>query len=282
MSRDNQIPEAEPTEEMSFLEHLEILRWHIMRSAIAIIVFSILAFINKSFVFDTFLMGPKNPEFPTFQFLCRFSERLNGLVPSLVGKETLCIGQNMPDLQNIQMAGQFTTHIMISIFTGLIIAFPYVFWEIWRFIKPGLKDTETKFTRGSVFFTSLLFISGVSFGYFVISPLSVNFFLNYSVSDQVLNNPTLSNYISTVTTIVLACGFVFQLPIVIYFLTKVGLVGPTSLRKFRKHAFVGCLVLSAIITPPDVFSQFLVTFPLIILYEISIYISGRVEKKAQG
>lgn len=251
-----------------------------MRSAIAIIVFSILAFINKSFVFDTFLMGPKQSDFPTFQFLCRLSVKLNSLLPSMVGKDTLCIGQNMPDLQNIQMAGQFTTHIMISIFTGLIVAFPYVFWEIWRFIKPGLKDSETQFTRGSVFFTSLLFISGVSFGYFVISPLSVNFFLNYSVSDQVLNNPTLSNYISTVTTIVLACGFVFQLPIVIYFLTKVGLVGPESLRKFRKHAFVGCLVLSAVITPPDVFSQFLVTFPLVILYEISIYISGKVEKKA--
>ncbi|MBD79119.1 MAG: twin-arginine translocase subunit TatC [Crocinitomicaceae bacterium] len=282
MSTENQSENASSQEEMSFLEHLEVLRWHIVRSAIAILSLSIIAFLNKSFVFDTFLLGPKKPDFPTFRFLCEFSEWLNGMVPSMVGKDTLCIGQNMPDLQNIHMAGQFTTHIMISLFTGLIVAFPYVFWEIWRFIKPGLKDTESKIARGSVFFTSTLFLSGVCFGYFIISPLSVNFFLNYSVSEQVHTIPTLSTYISTVTTVVLACGFVFQLPIVIYFLTKVGLVGPLSLKKFRRHAFVGCLILSAVITPPDVFSQFLVTLPLIILYEISIYISARVEKEQQS
>ncbi len=282
MSIDNQTQDNLPQEEMSFLEHLEILRWHIMRSAIAIVSFSILAFVNVSFVFDTFLMGPKSANFPTFRFLCWFSGKLNSWSPWLVEKNTLCIGQNLPNLQNIQMAGQFTTHIMISLFSGLILAIPYVFWEVWRFIKPGLKETETKFARGFVFFTSFLFLSGVSFGYFVISPLSVNFFLNYTISADVLNIPTLSAYIGTVTTVTLACGFVFQLPIVIYFLTKIGIVGPMLLRKFRKHAFVGCLVLSAIITPPDVFSQFLVTLPLIVLYEISIFISGRVEKKQQS
>jgi sec-independent protein translocase protein TatC len=268
------------SEEMSFLDHLEVLRWHITRSIVAIVVCAIVAFLNKSFVFDTFLLGPKQANFPTFRFLCWASRKLNQYIPDLVGADTLCIGQNMPPLQNIYMAGQFTTHIMISLFSGLIVAFPYVFFEIWRFIKPGLNETEQKFARGSVFFTSLLFLSGVSFGYFVISPLSVNFFLSYSISEEVTTIPTLSTYISTVTTVVLACGFLFQLPIVIYFLTKIGLVGPVALRKFRKHAFVGCLVLSAVITPPDVFSQFLVTLPLAVLYEISIYISARVEKSS--
>lgn len=281
MSTDNNI-DTPPHEEMSFLEHLEVLRWHIVRSAAAIMSISILAFLNKRIVFDGFLLGPKRADFPTFRFLCWASEKLNCQAPTFFAKDALCIGQNMPELQNIHMAGQFTTHIMISLFTGLIVAFPYVFWEFWRFIKPGLNNSERNYTRGAVFFTSLLFISGVSFGYFIVSPLSVNFFLSYSVSDQVITIPTLSTYISTVTTVVLACGLVFQLPVVIYFLTKMGLVGPLELRKFRKHAFVACLILSAVITPPDVFSQFLVSLPLVILYEISIYISGRIVKSEEN
>lgn len=264
--------------DMSFLDHLEVLRWHITRSLIAIVVFAILAFANKSFVFDTLILGPKQADFPTFRFLCWFSEWLHLQAPDFFSNDLVCIGQNLPALQNIYMSGQFTTHIMISLFAGLIAAFPYVVWEFWRFIMPGLKDTEKSIARGGVFFISLLFLSGVSFGYFVISPLSVNFFLGYSVSSEVTTIPTLSTYISTVTTVVLACGFLFQLPIIIYFLTKIGLVGPLVLKKFRRHAFVGCLILSAIITPPDIFSQFLVTFPLAILYEISIYISAKVEK----
>lgn len=276
MSKDN------PEQEMSFLDHLEILRWHLIRSSVAIVLLSILAFVNKTFVFDTVLLGPKKAEFPTFQFLCKASLKLNEWLPQMIDKDTLCIGQSMPALQNIQMAGQFTTHIMISLFTGLIIAFPYVVWEMWRFISPGLKSSERKQARGSVFFISVLFLSGVSFGYFIISPLSVNFFLTYSVSEVVQNMPTLSTYIGTVTTVVLACGFVFQLPIVVYFLTRLGIVSAIALKKFRRHAFVGSLLLSAIITPPDVFSQFLVTIPLMLLYEISIFISARVEKREES
>ena len=263
---------------MSFLDHLEILRWHLMRSAIAIGVFSIIAFFNKKLLFDTIILGPKRASFPTFRFLCRASEKLNSWMPSVMDKDVLCIGQNMPELQNIHMAGQFTTHIMISLFAGFILSFPYIIWEVWRFISPGLKSTEKKHARGGVFFVSLLFLSGILFGYFIISPLSVNFFLTYSVSEMVLNVPTLSTYISTVTTVVLACGLVFQLPIVVYFLTKLGLIDALTLKKFRKHSFVGALILSAVITPPDVFSQFLVTVPLMFLYEISIFISARVTK----
>ena len=265
---------------MSFLQHLEALRWHIIRSGIAIIVVAIAVFLNKSFVFDQVIFGPKSPDFPTFQFLCNFSHWLYGILPQLVvSADVLCIGQGFPELQNINMSGQFTTHIMVSLIGGLVVGFPYVSWELWRFIKPGLKASEQKSTRGIVFFTWILFSLGVVFGYFVISPLSVNFFFNYSISDQVQTLPTLSTYISTVVTITVACGFVFELPVLVFFLTKAGLVTPEFLKKYRKHSVVAALILSAIITPPDVFSQFLVTLPLMVLYEISIVIARLVIKR---
>lgn len=264
-------------DEMSFIGHLAVLRFHLMRSAIAVFVTAIVAFVNKSFLFDTVIFGPKKADFITFKLLCEFSEYLNKTVPSLVASaDALCIGQNIPDLQNIDMAGQFTTHIMISMISGLIISFPYVLWELWRFIKPGLEVNEAKYAQGIVFWGSLLFGSGVLFGYYMIAPLSVNFFASYSISDQIQNLPTLSTYITTVTTVVLAAGLVFELPLIVYFLSKVGVVHPEMLRSYRKHFVVVSLILSAIITPPDVFSQVLVTIPLIFLYEISIGISGRV------
>jgi sec-independent protein translocase protein TatC len=265
-------------EEMSFLQHLEVLRWHLVRSAIAISVVAITAFLFKEFIFDTVLFAPKREDFITFRALCKLSVWLNGIFPALVGIDTLCIGKNIPLLQNINLAGQFTIHITTSFIAGLVVAFPYVFWEFWRFISPAFNADERRKARGAVFFTSFLFLCGIAFGYFVIAPLSVNFLSTYTVSDQVLNVPTLSNYISTVTTVVLACGVLFELPVIVYFLTKVGLVSPTLLRKFRRHSFVGALVLASILTPPDVFSQLLVTFPLVILYEISIIISQKVYK----
>mgnify|MGYP003331461787 CR=1 FL=1 len=267
------------SDDMSFLEHLEALRWHLVRSIVAIIFFSILLFINKSFLFDTIIFGPKQADFWTFQRLCELSEKLNYLLPALIEKEAICIGQNFPKLQNLDMSGQFMTHITVSLIGGLILAFPYFIWELWRFIKPALHSGEKKQTTGVVLSTSFLFMSGVLFGYYIIAPLSVNFFLNYQVSPDVLNSPTLSTYISTVTTIVLACGIVFELPILVYFLTKVGVLTPTFLRKYRKHALVASLILSAIITPPDVFSQCLVAVPILFLYEISILISSVVLKK---
>ena len=171
------------------------------------------------------------------------------------------------------------THIMVSVVGGLIIAFPYVFWEVWRFIKPALYSEEKKSTKGVVFFTSMLFMTGVTFGYYIIVPLSVNFFFTYSVSDSIANIPTLSSYISIITTIVLACGIVFELPMMVYFLTKAGLLTPDFMKKYRKHALVGALVLSAVITPPDVFSQCLVSVPILFLYEMSIMVSRMVLKK---
>ena len=265
-------------DEMSFLQHLEELRWHLIRAISAIIIVAILAFLNKTFVFDVIIFSPKKADFITFQLLCKLSEQLNLLFPAFIDKDILCIGGNIPTLQNLSMAGQFTTHILVSLITGLVVAFPYVFWEIWRFISPGLHEKEQKLTRGTVFYSSFLFLLGISFGYFVISPLSINFFSTYQVSAEVANQFTLNTYISTLTTIVLACGVLFELPIVVYFLTRAGIIYPELLRTYRKHSIVGAFILSAILTPPDVFSQFLVSLPLFVLYEISIFISARTVK----
>tara|TARA_B100000902_G_scaffold329816_1_gene326491 strand:+ start:2573 stop:3406 length:834 start_codon:yes stop_codon:yes gene_type:complete len=266
--------------EMSFLDHLEVLRWHLIRSISAIFIAAIGAFIFKGFVFDTVIFGPKRADFITYRLLCKMSDFLSELLPSLFPNGAICIGQNMPDLVNLTMAGQFSAHILTAIVTGIIIAFPYLIWEVWRFIAPGLMASERKYARGFVLATSILFMCGVCFGYFVISPLSINFFLNYQVSDVVLNNPTLSTYISLVTTVALACGAVFELPVAVFFLTRAGVLSPKVLKAFRRHAIVSALVLSAVITPPDIFSQILVTIPILILYEISIWISGMVTKKA--
>ncbi len=270
----------EEQEEMSFLQHLEVLRWHLVRSIFAIMVGALVIFISKSFVFDNIIFAPKNEDFITFKFLCRASEWLANVLPFMFSEDSICIGRNLPKLQNIYMAGQFMTHILVSLVGGLIIAFPYLIWEVWRFISPGLKKSERRYATGIVVLTSFLFLCGVSFGYFVITPLSVNFFLSYSISESVSTIPTLSTYISTIVTVVLACGFVFQLPNLVYFLAKAGIVNARIMKAYRRHAFVGSLVLSAVITPPDVFSQILVTFPLVVLYELSIFIARRVEKRA--
>lgn len=259
-------------EEMSFLDHLEILRWHLIRSGIAILLFSVLAFIFKEIIFDVVLLAPKDPNFLTYRFLCNISQAL-GL------GDALCIKESPFSLMNINMAGQFSAHLLTSFYAGFILAFPYVFWEIWRFVLPALKEKEAKVSRGIVFFSSLLFLTGVIFGYFVIAPLSINFLGSYQVSQTVANQISLTSFISTVTTISLANGIIFELPILVYFLTKIGLLTPQFMRTYRRHAMVITLILSAIITPPDITSQILVSFPLIILYEISIQISKAIVKK---
>jgi len=257
--------------EMSFLEHLEVLRWHLVRAVSSILLFAVLAFIYKDFVFDQVLLAPKNPDFPTYRFFCNLSDFLG------MG-DLLCFGDHNWNLHSFTMSGQFSTHIITSLFAGLVISFPYVFWEIWRFIKPALYSKETKVTRWVVFFTSVLFSIGVLFGYYLVAPLSVNFLGSYQVSSQVSNTIGLSSFVSTVTTISFANGLIFELPMLVYFLTKIGLLTPVFMKKYRKHSIVLTLILSAIITPPDITSQILVSLPLIILYEISIKISKRVLK----
>ncbi len=259
--------------EMSFLEHLEALRWHLVRAISSIMVFAILAFIFKGFIFDTVLLGPKHADFWTYRMLCQIAERFS--------IQELCLGELKFDLINISMAGQFTTHIVVSIIAGLVCAFPYVIYEIWAFIKPGLYSEERKSARGMVFYTSVLFLLGVLFGYYIIAPLSVNFLGNYNVSEDVRNQIDLNSYFSLISTLVLACGVVFEMPILVYFLTRIGVVTPSFLRTYRRHAVVVILILAAVITPPDVSSQVLIFFPLMGLYEVSIWVSAFVLKQQE-
>lgn len=254
--------------EMSFLEHLEVMRWHLLRSLAAIVIMGLVAFVFKEIVFDKIILAPKEPVFATNRWLCKLGE--------IIGLKRICINQDPFDLQTVKMAEQFSMHIIVSLVAGIVVAFPYIFWEFWRFIVPALYENERNTARGAVFYTSLLFILGVAFGYYIIAPLSVNFLGNYKVSESVISAPTLRSYVQTVTSVVLAAGIVFQLPILVYFLSKVGLVTPTFLKRYRRHAIILIVTLSAIITPPDIFSQVLVALPLMVLYEIGISISRRI------
>lgn len=259
--------------EMSFLDHLEELRWHIIRSALAVLVFAIVAFIMKGFIFDQVILRPRMPEFWTNRMLAKLGE--------MVGSDALNINQQPLKLIAIKMSDQFMMHVMISLIAGLILASPFIIYEFWSFIKPALYEKEKKHASGAVFYTSVLFLLGVLFGYFLITPLSIEFLGTYSVSADVVNQINTRSYISTVTSISLASGVVFLLPIFAYFLSKVGILTPQFMKNYRKHAYVLMLLLSAIITPPDIFSQIMVCIPLIILYEVGIVISRRVVKKRE-
>ena len=256
---------------MSFLDHLEELRWHVIRALIAIVVFSVAAFLLKDIVFGKIILGPSKPDFWTFRMLCKAGEWLNS--------DTLCIDELPFIIQSRKMTGQFSMHITSSFVIGLIFAFPYAFWEAWGFISPGLYNKERSVASGATFWVSLLFMIGVLFGYFVITPLSVNFLANYQVDSTVMNEFDIVSYVSTVTMLVLACAILFQLPIVVYFLTKAGIINPSIMKRYRKHALVAILVLAAMLTPPDPVSQILIGIPLFALYQISIYISASVYKR---
>ncbi len=260
----------EEKKEMSFLDHLETLRWHIIRSAIAVCVLSIFAFIQKDFIFDSIIFAPKDPEF--------WTNRMMALLADYVGVDALRINTKELQLISINMSGQFMVHIWTAIVAGLIMASPYVIYQFWSFIRPALYENERKHASGAVFYMSVLFILGILFGYYLIVPLSIDFLGAYSISSVVINQINILSYISTVTSIVFSGGVVFELPIIAFFLSKVGLLTPKFMRKYRKHSFVVLLVISAIITPPDIFSQIMVCIPLVILYEVSIVISARVEK----
>ncbi|MDC3399733.1 twin-arginine translocase subunit TatC [Schleiferiaceae bacterium] len=262
---------AKTKNSMSFLGHLGELRWHLMRSSVAIVLFSVLAFMNRSVVFDQLIFGPKQPDFHTYRFFCWLS--------SFVGGDVFCFDEVPFELLNMRMSGQFQMHLWVSLVAGAIISFPYVFWEVWKFVKPGLHEAERKSSKGVIFFTTVLFLLGVLFGYYVIVPLSIQFLGTYTVSAEVVNRIDLTSYISMVSSITLATGILFQLPIVVYFFSKLGMVTPELLKQYRRHAIVAILLLSAIITPPDLASQILVTFPVLILYQISIMVSRRIVKR---
>lgn len=260
---------------MSFLDHLEELRWHVIRATIAVILLGLVAFIFKGFIFDVIIFGPKNADFPTYRLFCN-AARAIGL------PDSFCFDELPFKLQSRKMADQFSAHIWTSITAGIVVGFPYIIYEFWKFISPGLHDSERKSARGFIIIASLLFFTGVLFGYYIVAPLSINFLGSYTVSSHVMNEFDLNSYISVVRTSVLASGLIFELPIIIYFLTKIGLVTPEILRKYRKISIVIVLILSAVITPPDVASQIIVAIPIFILYEISIHISAAVIKKQKN
>jgi sec-independent protein translocase protein TatC len=259
--------------EMSFLDHLEVLRWHLVRSAIAVVVLACYFFIEKDLIFDKIILAPKYANFITYRIMCRLDDLVDA-------GGALCVNQLNFELINTDLSGQFTMHMWISIMSGFVASIPYILWEIWRFIKPALKEKERKNASGFVFYASALFIMGVLFGYYVVVPLSVNFLGSYQVSAAVANMISVDSFVGTVTNITLASGIVFELPILVYFLSSLGIITPEFMRKFRRHAVVVILVVAAIITPsPDITSQMLVAMPLYVLYEISIFVSRFVVNK---
>lgn len=257
---------AKNNTEMSFLDHLEELRWHLIRATAAIMIAGTVAFIFSRSIFKIIIFGPLDMSFPTYSILCKSANFIN--------VETSFCGDSLPMIiQNRTMAGQFSADIWVSITFGFIIAFPYVIYQFWKFISPGLHENERKHSRGFIIISSLLFFLGVLFGYFIVTPLSINFLANYNISEIVDNQIDISSYIALVRASAIASGLVFELPIIIYFLTKIGLVTPEFLKKYRKYALIIVLILSAIITPPDIASQVIVAIPILILYQVSIYIS---------
>lgn len=265
---------ASPQDEMSFLDHLEDLRWHLIRATLAIVIAASIAFLAKSFIFDVLLFGPSRGNFFSYDILCRIT-RWFGL------EGGFCFDEMPFRIQSRTMGGQFSAHIWTSITAGFIIAFPYVIYEFWKFVAPAMHDNEKKHAKGFIFITSLLFFTGVLFGYYVVTPLSINFLGKYQVSETVFNDFDLSSYIGLVRSSVIASGLIFELPIVIYFLTRTGVVTPDFLIKNRKYTLVIVLILSAIITPPDIVSQIIVAIPVLILYEVSIVISRIIYKQEQ-
>jgi sec-independent protein translocase protein TatC len=268
----NPQPALGDQQEMSFIDHLEALRWHVIRSAIAIVVFTIGAFLAKDFLFHDLILGPSRNDFWTYQAMCRLGRLFDPSGP--------CANQVNFIIQNRTMSGQLSMHISTSFIVGICLTFPYLFWELWRFVKPGLYPHERQNSRGAVFFVSVLFIAGLLFGYYVAAPLSINFLASYSVDASIENQIDLQSYISTLTTMTMSCGLVFELPMIVFFLAKAGLITPEIMQVYRKHAIVVILIVSAIITPPDISSQIIVTIPIVLLYELSISIARTVRRGA--
>jgi sec-independent protein translocase protein TatC len=265
---------AKKQKDMSFLGHLEELRWHLVRSASAIFIIGILLFIFQKEVYEHFLLAHRKSDFITYQIFCDFF--------SLFGFDsTFCNVAFTDNLISLKPTQQLMNAIWSSFILGIILSFPYLLWEIWRFISPGLTKNEVKSSKGFIFIASFLFFCGIAFSFFVIAPISIHFLYNYQISELIENNFTLDSHIGLVTNMLLGVSILFELPVLIYFLTKIGLVTPDFLRKYRKHALVVVLILAAIITPPDIASQVIVAIPILILYEISIKVSKIVIQKQQ-
>lgn len=261
---------SQNTAEMSFVDHLEALRGHLFRAIIAVVAGAILIAIFNDLFIQEIIMGPTHSDFPTYRFMCRLAEKVN--IP------TLCMGEIGVKMQSTTVAGQFSMFFSVILIGGFILAFPYVFYEFWKFIKPALTKRELSKTRGVIFWVSLLFFSGVLFGYFIVSPYTINFFSNFKLDENIENIWTITSYIHTMTPLILGTGLAFQLPLAMLFLAKIGIVSATFLKQSRKYAIVLIFVVAGIITPgPDLISQISVALPLLLLYEVSIVLTKRVE-----
>jgi sec-independent protein translocase protein TatC len=261
--------------EMSFFDHIETLRWHIIRSLIAWLVGGVTIFYFVDWVYDNVILAPTHADFVSYGALCRFGRWLH------LG-DSFCMPPVKFNLQVTEISGTFTSALNIAIIGGIILAFPYVFWELWRFIKPALSSRERKYATGSIFYVSICFFTGVLFGYYLLAPFTFNFLANFTLgkSNTVLYQPTINDYIDSLTNLLLGCGIAFELPVLSYVLARVGIITGSFLKRYFKFAFVVILIVSAIITPsPDWTSQFLVAIPLLFLYWISILLAGRVERK---
>ena len=261
--------------EMSFLQHLEELRWHLVRSAASIFLLGLLFFIFAEEVYNNFLLAHIQPNFITYQLFCDFFNIFN------VDSDFCNISFANNKLQSIEVTSQLMNSIWTSFILGIIVSFPYILWEFWRFIIPGLHENEVKKSKGFIFVASILFFIGVAFSFYVIAPISINFLYNYQITDTIENNFTLESHIGLVTNMLLGISILFELPVIIYFLAKAGLITPEFLKKYRRHALCLVLILAAIITPPDVASQIIVAIPVLFLYEISIKVAALVIKRGK-
>lgn len=259
---------------MPFTEHIEALRWHIIRSLIVLIIISIVVFINIDWIFDKIILGPARADFIAYKWFCSLG--------NLIHVDALCMEVKEVQFQNLQLSGQFMMSFSSSFMIGFILTFPYVFWEFWRFIKPALKEKELKHAKGIVAWSSLLFFLGVMFSYYIIAPFTINFFANYQLSEQFENIITIDSYYDTMSDLVFGMGLVFQLPIVVYILAKAGILTAELMKNKRRYAIVIIMLLAAVITPPDWFSIFLVAVPLTALYEVSIVITSRLNKEKKA
>lgn len=254
--------------EMTFLDHLEELRWRLVRMAICIVIISIVLWFYQEWIMDHLFLSMKNPEFISFRIICEY-----------LG---VCVDEIPIKMQSMSVSGQFSYALMMSIMGGIVLSFPFLFYQIWAFVKPGLKQNEKSVAKGIVFYVSILFFLGIFFGYFIVAPLCVQFFGNYKISSKIENIFTVNSYMSTILSTVFYSGLLFLLPVVAYLFTKLGVLTADFLRKYRKHSIIGILVLSAIITPPDLISQVIVGVPIVLLYEVGIFVSARVEKKLKN
>ncbi|ASU32650.1 twin-arginine translocase subunit TatC [Mucilaginibacter xinganensis] len=269
--------------EMSFFEHLEALRWHLIRAALAVVIFASVAFAWYNEIFENIIMAPTHTTFWAYRMMCDMGELFQNLLPKLFSAKDFCVESIKVHLINTEMAGQFTLKINSSLMIGLVLGIPYLFWELWRFIKPALHEKERKAASGFVFYASLLFIVGVMFGYFIITPLSIRFLAGYTVSDTIQNLFDIDSYISSVATLTLATGVVFQLPILVYIVSSLGFLTPKLMRSSRRYAIVIILIIAAIVTPtPDALTMTVVAIPLLFLYELSIIVAGVVERRRRA